>query len=417
MLDIMLKIKKSKSSLTGTLSLPFSKSISNRLLILNAISNGKVKFRNLSEANDTQLLKNLINSKKRILNAGNAGTTFRFLTAYLAFNGERKILTGSTRMCQRPVGILVDALRKLGAKINYLGKKGYPPIEFLPSIPSFNYPPIEMSSNISSQFISALMMIAPALPDGLTLILKGKVSSYSYIKMTIALLKRSGIKVEQKKNHFHIPNQKFKSVTINVERDWSSAGYWFSIAAISGKSKFFINGLKHKSLQGDSVATLLFKQLGVDSIFTKKGVWIISGKRKNFKIPLEISYDFTNCPDLAQTVIACCAALGVNAKFTGLETLRIKETDRIGAMRNELKKFNCFLIEKHPTIKNRYWYLNSSRRIFPQKCKIETYKDHRMTMSFAPFSLKVNKFKIVNPEVVNKSYPGFWKDIKLVVHS
>jgi 3-phosphoshikimate 1-carboxyvinyltransferase len=345
----------------------------------------------------------LLDSEDKVLDVIDAGTTMRFLTAYLAFKGERHVLTGTRRMCERPIKLLVDALKTLGAGIGYLNREGYPPIE----IEEFEKGRVltnklKIKGDVSSQYITALLMIAPSLPQGMELELEGKIGSKPYIEMTLALMNQFGVSSDWKDNIIKIAPQKYKPTSYKVESDWSAASYWYSIAALSADANIELPGYNQESLQGDSIIAKIMDKLGVSSTFTATG--ILLQKTKTVK---SIEQDFTHCPDLAQTIAVICAAKGIECTMTGLESLRIKETDRIAALQNELRKFGSDLVEVEPDLKFRI--KPSTFRVCGQT--INTYKDHRMAMAFAPLAL-LGDITIENPEVVEKSYPHFWEDLK-----
>ncbi len=383
--------------------LPSSKSESNRALIINAFAHGKLE--NLAEARDTQTMMRLLQSEEKELNVLDAGTTMRFLIAYCALTNQNKILTGTPRMCERPVGILVDALRELGADIDYLGKDGYPPLETKSMQPQKKHQ-ISIRGDVSSQYISALMMVAPTLPEGLTITLEGKVGSKPYIMMTLELMRKFGAKVEYTKdNKIVIQPSTYHAGTYYVESDWSGASYWFGFVALAQKAEIVLTGLKSESLQGDHKIMEIMVFLGVKSEFRDEGLRLTKIEHKpNFK------YDFTHCPDLGQTVAVVCAAKGISAEFIGLESLKIKETDRILALQNELKKIGAQLVEENESL----WRIIPSKDLQTKKGKISiaTYDDHRMAMAFAPLATLV-EIEIQDPTVVNKSYPSFWEHLKV----
>jgi 3-phosphoshikimate 1-carboxyvinyltransferase len=398
-----ISVKKHSGKTFCTVTPPSSKSESNRVLIINALTGFNSDLQNLSNARDTQTMIRLLNSSEEVLDVIDAGTTMRFLTAFYAFSGEKKILTGSKRMCERPIKLLVDALQTLGAGIGYLQKEGYPPIEievFDKSRVKYNH--IKIKGDVSSQYITALLMIAPSLPNGLILELEGKIGSRPYIEMTLSLMKHFGVTSEWNENIISIEPQEYKPVQYKVESDWSAASYWYSIAALSEACKIEILGYNKNSLQGDSVIVKIMDQLGVKSTFTGNG--ILLEKKAEVK---SIEQDFTDCPDLAQTIAVICAAKGIECTMTGLESLRIKETDRITALQNELRKFGSDLIEVEKNSK--FKIQNSTFRVNGQS--VSTYKDHRMAMAFAPLAF-LGDIQIENPEVVEKSYPHFWDDLK-----
>ncbi|WP_207428703.1 3-phosphoshikimate 1-carboxyvinyltransferase [Pedobacter sp. SYSU D00535] len=395
-----------------TIQLTGSKSESNRALILNALSSGKVEVRNLSSADDTVtldgILRNLATGKTSetsetpVVNIGPAGTAMRFLTAYFAVTGQEVIITGTERMKQRPIGILVDALRTLGAEIEYVEKEGYPPLKFQSNFQQATKQ-VDIKGNISSQFITALLLVAASLPQGLDLNIVGDLTSRPYVEMTLAMLEEAGVSHKWDGNTISIPPQPFKDSAITIEPDWSAASYWYAIAALSDESSITLPFLKENSLQGDSRISSIMESFGIVTKFTETGLELT----KNCNELQGRFFDLKDCPDLAQTVIVVSAALGHNATFTGLETLKIKETDRVAALQNELAKIGIVLRED-----NELYHLDCSNLHFPDKITIRTYEDHRMAMAFAPLALKINQLEIEEPEVVGKSYPSFWEDLK-----
>lgn len=397
-----INIERLKNLKNTTINLPASKSESNRVLILDALSGFNSKLHNLSEARDTVTMQKLLKSSDRELNVLDAGTTMRFLTAYFSVKNENKILTGTPRMCERPIKILVNALRTLGAEIDYLKNEGFPPIH----IKSFNQKKnfITIRGDISSQYISALLMIAATLDEGLTLSLEGTIGSRPYIEMTLKLMKKFGIEASWTENKISVKKQPFKSIVHKVESDWSGASYWYSMVALADQAKLKLTNLYPDSLQGDIRIVEIMESLGVETRFDQDGAYISS--KNSFKQPKDLKIDFKDCPDLAQTVAVACAAKGINCSMTGLESLRIKETDRILALQNELSKIGARLIESE-----REWKLIPNNDILQERIHINTYEDHRMAMAFAPLALCTD-LSIEDPEVVNKSYPGFWRDLQ-----
>jgi len=396
----MIQLKRT-NVLKGTASLlPASKSISNRALIINALAGGNSPLDNLSDANDTQLMLRLVNSPDTLIDVEDAGTTMRFLTAYFAIMGKQKTLTGTARMKERPIGILVDSLRALGADIRYVEKDGYPPLEIL----KFNgqkTQTISIRGDVSSQFISALMMIAPVLPNGLTLQLEGKIGSRPYITMTAAMMKHFGVQSDFRGNTVTVAHQPYAPQAFTVESDWSAASYWFAFAALAETAEIKLPRLSLDSLQGDSAIVKIMEHLGVKATLENNLL-----KLTRMEYNDEISWDFSDCPDLAQTVAVVCAAKGIRGNFTGMESLRIKETDRIAALQNELRKIGGDLLEIDPA----HWKVVPSQKL-PGSASFETYKDHRMAMAFAPLSALMD-VRIENPDVVRKSYPNFWNDLR-----
>lgn len=389
-------------TITGSIKLPASKSEANRALIIAALAGGKSELHNLSEANDTQLLQRLLKSDAKVVDAEDAGTVMRFLTAYYAVTGQEKTLTGTERMCQRPIKVLVDALRELGASIDYLQEEGYPPLK-IGNFKSTGKKKLTVRSDVSSQYISALLMVAPLLPEGLELELKGKISSRPYIEMTLSLMRHFGADANFESNTILVPHQKYKPAVFHVESDWSAASYWYSIVALAKDAEVTLLGLKENSFQGDSAIVAIMDRLGVYTTFTKEGIKLIKKHcEKN------VAFDFSDCPDLAQTIVALCAGLGVTLELTGLESLRIKETDRIQALQIEVLALGTSLEEISPGV-----FRMKPGIINKQDLAFRTYQDHRMAMAFAPIAL-LQPVQIQEPSVVRKSYPRFWQDMEKV---
>jgi len=382
--------------------LPSSKSESNRVLIIDALTEGGNTLSNLAEARDTQTMIRLLEEDPDTYDVLDAGTTMRFLTAYAALNNRQKTMTGTPRMCERPIGILVDALKEIGASINYLKKEGYPPLT-IEGFSGQKTKEIEIRGDVSSQYISALLMNAPLLPEGLVLNLAGKIGSRTYITMTLELMKAFGVDYIFEGSQIRVKPGKYQPTTFSVESDWSGASYWFSLLACADSGELFLKGLKAESLQGDAKIVAIMDKLGVESEFASDGV--ILTKKAISGLP---SFDFTHCPDLAQTVAVTCALTGQTSDFTGLESLRIKETDRIDALQKELAKIGALLEER----KEGVFTLVPATHI-PDRVSIATYDDHRMAMAFMPLITRT-KLEIEDPEVVNKSYPSFWKHCSLL---
>jgi 3-phosphoshikimate 1-carboxyvinyltransferase len=414
-------LTKKNKSVKGTVQLTGSKSECNRALIIEALSNGKVKVENISDAADAVLLANILRAEVRDqrleavginkseiehpiseINIGHAGTAMRFLTAYLTLQDEEVILTGSERMKQRPIGILVDALRELGAQIEYIENEGFPPIKLKGSLVQQSNK-VNIKGDISSQFITALLLIAARLPFGLELHIEGDLTSRPYVEMTLAMLQTAGIQHSWEGSVIAIQNQEFTTTSLYIEPDWSAASYWYAIAALADEAELFLPGLTQYSLQGDSVITEIMANFGITSQFKDGGVYL----QKEEKAISRKIFDLKECPDLAQTIIVVCAALGHEATFTGLETLNIKETDRIKALQNELAKIGVKLIEKGQVYK-----LDCSEKQIPERIFVDTYDDHRMAMAFAPLALLIPQVEIEDADVVEKSYPAFWKDLE-----
>lgn len=376
--------------------LPSSKSESNRVLIIDALTEGQNQIHNLAEARDTQTMIRLLQTNPPIFDVLDAGTTMRFLTAFAAATNQNKVMTGTPRMCQRPIGILVEALRSIGAEIHYMNEEGFPPLA-IHGMKEQSQNRVKIRGDVSSQYISAMLMIAPTLPLGLEIELEGKVGSRTYIEMTLQLMEKFGVSHSWEENLISVKPQKYQSGTFSVESDWSGASYWFSLLACADEGTFFLKGLKEDSLQGDSEIVRIMENFGIKSTFKEGGLLIEKQQVKGIS-----QIDFTHCPDLAQTVAVTCAIIGQKVKFTGLESLRIKETDRIFALQEELAKFNAELKEVEPDI---FEVIPSVT--MPSEVQIHTYDDHRMAMAFMPLLTKT-KVKMEDPSVVNKSYPSFW---------
>lgn len=388
------------------IKLAASKSECNRALIINALTGFTSELTNISEARDSQTMLRLLASDDETADVIDAGTTMRFLTAYFAVTNQKKRMTGTPRMCERPIGILVDALRTLGADIQYEKVEGYPPL----MLNGFKYSgqnTISIRGNVSSQYISALLLIAPSLPEGITIQLEGEVGSRPYIEMTLKQMAAFGVdyQADWHTNILHVPASKYKSTPYAIESDWSGASYWYSIVALAEDAEVELLGLKEDSLQGDSAIAEIMSHLGVESIFTERGVLL----RKIAPSP-SIGWDFTDCPDLAQTVAVCCAMKNIPLSLTGIESLKIKETDRVLALQQELQKLGAELKE----IETNHLYRVSRIADFPETTpSIHTYDDHRMAMAFAPVGM-LHPILIEEPGVVVKSYPGYWNDLAKV---
>jgi 3-phosphoshikimate 1-carboxyvinyltransferase len=402
-------LPKVQKSFQTEIPLPSSKSESNRALIINALAKGKDNLSNLAEARDTQTMMRLLASDDAVADVIDAGTTMRFLTAYFAVTGQKKTMTGTPRMCERPIGILVDALRSLGADIDYLNKEGYPPLQ-LNGFQFAGNKNLSIRGDVSSQYISAILMIAPLLPEGLILTITGELGSKPYIEMTIQQMKSFGITVTPDWDNMTItvPAQQYEVIPYAIESDWSGASYWFAIVALSEfeDAELELLGLKENSLQGDSVITYIMSHLGVKSEYTGRGF-------KLTKIPADTSlaWDFTNCPDLAQTVCVVAAAKNIPLTLTGIESLKVKETDRVYALQTELAKIGVSLVEVE---ENHKYLLTANGEAIKADTAIHTYDDHRMAMAFAPLAL-VSDITIEEPDVVVKSYPSFWKHLAKIV--
>lgn len=399
-------ISKSDKTLKGSIVLPGSKSVANRALIIHALSYSPYEIENLSDSDDVRVMNEVINSNSNVFDIGHAGTAMRFLTAFLAQIMGEWTITGSERMKQRPIGILVDALNKLGARIEYLENDGFPPLKIVGS--HLTGCILELDGSVSSQYISALLMIAPTIEGGLTLRLKNKITSRPYIDMTLKLMEQFGVKSVWKGNEIRIAEQTYKARPFSVEADWSGASYWYQMAVMADELDLELIGLTTESLQGDAQIALWFEQLGIDTVATEKGSKLV----KNGKaLPKKLSLNFIENPDVAQTFAVLCVMKQIPFHFTGLETLKIKETNRIAALQDELAKFGARIAE--PAHGELSWdgTFPLEKQAIPE---IETYHDHRMALAFAPACQEHGSVAIIDPMVITKSYPGYWADLKSV---
>ena len=386
------------------INLPASKSISNRALILNALAYSSYDIQNLSDCDDTRVTVKALDSNDTTFDIGAAGTAMRFLTAFLSKTVGEWIITGSERMKKRPIKLLVDALNRLGARVEYIENDGFPPLRIFGS--ALMGGEINLDGGVSSQYISALMMIGPYMQNGLKIKLEGNIISVPYIQMTMSMMSEFGVNVVFENNVIEIEPQTYKPIQFKVESDWSAASYWYEILAIAGKGQIFLDGLNQNSYQGDSKVAELFEQLGVETEYQAECVLLTS--TGNYTTKFE--FDFVNQPDLAQTFAVTCCLKGIPFVFGGLQSLKIKETDRIVALINELKKLGFVLIE--PADGKLAWFGEKCEKAM--EISISTYEDHRMAMAFAPVALKM-PIVIEHPEVVSKSYPSFWNDIEKLI--
>ena len=403
---------KAPQVLNQTIKLPASKSISNRALIIHALSGGAILPNNLSDCDDTTVIIDALQNNPHEINIKAAGTAMRFMTAFLSVkDGEEHVLTGTERMKHRPIGVLVDALRHLGADISYVGDEGFPPLRIKGR--KLEGGLLEVPGNISSQYISALLMIGPTLKNGLTLRLTGDVISRPYIDLTLWTMREFGADADWSDfETISVAPKPYKERTYFIENDWSAASYWYEMMALSTHEddEIRLEGLMDGSKQGDSSVRYIFSLLGVKSTFEsrKEGVPTTVTLRHTNRCVPRLEYDFVNSPDLAQTFVVCCALKNVHFHFTGLSTLKIKETDRIEAMKKEMRKLGYVIHDK-----NNSELIWDGERCMPEiEGGIDTYEDHRMALSFAPASLCIEGLSINNPQVVTKSYPHFWEDIK-----
>ena len=397
-------------TINATIALPASKSISNRALIIHALSCGDILPQNLSVCDDTEVIIDAMQRRPYEIDIKGAGTAMRFLTAFLATQPGEHVITGTDRMKQRPIGILVNALRYLGADIEYLGKEGYPPLRIKGRTLEGGY--IEVAGNISSQYISALLMIAPTLKNGLQLHITDGAISRPYIDLTLWMMREYGADADWSDADTITVNAKpYERHEYTIESDWSAAAYWYEMLALRGndESEVRFKGLMDASRQGDSIVKYIFSLLGVKTKYsTVEGERFptVSIKSHQCMLP-RLDYDFSSVPDLAQPVVVTCALRGIPFRFTGLATLRIKETDRIEALKRELRKLGVVLTDRNDS--ELIWNLE---RCEPTMEPIDTYQDHRMAMAFAPAALALGSITINDPEVVSKSYPHYWDDLR-----
>lgn len=401
-----LSLEKSIIHSSAALSITGSKSESNRLLLLQALWK-QISINNLSNSDDSVLMQNALQSQTDVIDIHHAGTAMRFLTAYFSLKENSAItLTGSQRMQERPIGVLVDALRTLGADIEYLNQEGYPPLKIKGKVLDINE--VSLAANVSSQYISALLLIGSKLKNGLTLNLVGKITSVPYIKMTLSLLNQIGIETQFEDQTIIVKplRKEPKPMTLVVESDWSSASYFYSIVALSAiGTKIKLSSYKAHSLQGDSVLAKIYKQFGVNTVY--QDTTITLEKVECISSDTTVNLDLSNAPDIAQTIAVTCLGLKLSCKLIGLHTLKIKETDRLVALKTEIKKFGTPVsITDHSLEISLVNPLNSD-------VEVATYNDHRMAMAFAPLALKTS-FKIIDADVVSKSFPDFWKDLKSI---
>ncbi len=403
---------KAPNKLNVTIDLPASKSISNRALIIHALSKDGIMPKNLSSCDDTEVIVKALESMPKVIDIKAAGTAMRFMAAYLSTIPEEHILSGTSRMKQRPIRILVDALRLLGATISYEEEEGFPPI--LIKGGSLRGGEIEVQGHISSQYISALLMIAPVLRRGLNLKLSGNIISKPYIDMTLSIMRDYGAQAEWTSNNtIRVMPKPYIKREYQIENDWSAASYWYEMMALidNDDSQVQLLGLMDGSHQGDASVKYLFNMLGVKTIFKQRDSNLPTTVtlKKTLHNPSRLDYDFKNQPDMAQTFVVCCALRGIPFHFIGLETLKIKETDRLKALKNEMEKLGYIL--KVDSQKGELSWDGEKKEV-SGNILIDTYEDHRMAMAFAPAALKLDGLEINNPQVVSKSYPHFWDDLK-----
>lgn len=391
------------TSIHANIQLPASKSISNRALIINALGDNTFKPENLSDCDDTYVMIEALTQKREIIDILAAGTAMRFLTAYLCVVPGKHTITGTERMQKRPILILVNALRELGAEIEYTKNEGFPPLHIRGT--ELTGSEITLKGNVSSQYISALLMIGPVLKNGLRLHLTGEVISRPYINLTLQLMKDFGAEVAwTSPDSITVSPKPYKSIPFTVENDWSAASYWYQMAALSKQTDIQLSGLFRESYQGDSRGAQVFARIGVQTEFIPEGVRL----RKEGVLPQRLDEDFIDIPDLAQTFVVTCALLNIPFRFTGLQSLKIKETDRIAALIAEMRKLGYVLHDEQDSI-----LIWEGERCDPDTIPvIKTYEDHRMAMAFAPAALRFPEIRIDEPQVVSKSYPSYWENLQ-----
>ena len=400
----MIKISAKSKTISGSINLEASKSISNRLLIIRELCDNKFDIENLSNAKDTRILTKILNDFKsqNDIDCEDAGTALRFALAFLATKDGNWAVSGSKRMHERPIKPLIDCLLELGAEIKYLNKNGFPPIEIKGG--KLKSEKLIIKGNISSQFISALLMIAPKLRNGIHLEIVSEVLSKPYVKMTLELMSEFGINYNWKKNLIKIEKQSYNGKKMVVENDWSAASFWYSFVALSKTAKIEIPKLNKSSIQGDSILSEIFSTLGVKTSFKKNSI-ILSRNSKSVK---ELNLDLSNYPDLGLPLIVTCSGLGIKAHLKGLKNLQIKESKRLEVIQKELKKFNI-----NTQIDNSSISIKENQKIEQPTSNIDCHNDHRISMSIAPLSMKINSISFKDKNVVNKSYPDFWKDLEV----
>ncbi len=401
----MISVSSEKPVVRAEVALPASKSESNRALIIQALSEVPIQLENLSQARDTQTMIRLLGSEGHVLDVIDAGTTMRFLTAYFSAIGRDQILTGTPRMCQRPIGLLVDSLRQLGAEIVYWNQEGFPPLHIVSNSKPLSNGHLTMAGNVSSQFITAILLIAPKIAGGLTLTLEGEILSRPYIEMTLSLMAHFGVKARWEGQTLIVPEVAYTGETYAIESDWSAASYWYSVAALADEADILLKGLRPSSWQGDSKIADMMVHFGVKTTFTEAGAHLTKTS-----IPVQngiLEIDFRDTPDLAQTMAVISAATNIPLQLSGLRSLRIKETDRIAAITHELSRYQ---VDFEMVEDGECYQVKGNFQ--PKIASIETYDDHRMAMAFAPLVLKTKEISFKDEGVVAKSYPSFWQDFE-----
>jgi len=403
----MIKIFSNQKKIFGEIKLEASKSISNRLLIIKNLTNLDFKIHNLSNANDTQLLLKVLSNfeNKETINCEDAGTTLRFIIPFLATKKGKWEIFGTKRMHQRPVGPLVESLKQLGCHISYLEKEGFPPVCI--SSNGLVGGSLSIKGDVSSQYISALLLVAPTLKKGLNITISSVLNSAPYVKMTLKLMKSFGVNYNWDNNRIEVKEQEYELRSCTVENDWSAASFWYSFIALSKEGSIKIPQLYKNSIQGDAILSDLYTSFGVNTEFNENGVLLT----KSIKVAKEVNFNLSNHPDLALPIVVTCAGLGIKGQLNGLESLKIKESDRLFSIKKELNKFNISVEIDDSSIK-----IKENQKIVQPTSIIECHKDHRIPMSIAPLCMKVDSIKFDNKDVVNKSYPKFWEDFNSITN-
>jgi 3-phosphoshikimate 1-carboxyvinyltransferase len=397
----MITVRREGTHLSGTVALTASKSITNRVLIIRALSDEKFDISNKATANDSKILEEILETLTPEINVEDAGTVFRFLTAYLSIQPGTFILSGNDRMKHRPVGALVDAMRSIGADISYGGEEHYPPVIIAGK--ELRGGSTSIDASVSSQFVSALLLIAPKLSTGLKLELVGKIASKPYILMTLSLMQYFNVKIKTEGSYISIARQSYMAQPFFVENDWSAASFWYILAAQAESAEILLKGLQRSSVQGDSVISSILEAFGVKSQQAEGGMLIT---KSSASVPPDVfRYDFTGSPDLVIPLAVLCASLGVPSEFTGVRNLRIKESDRLLALKLELKKTGTMMIIEEDSFTIRPSVDFKTDEI------IDCHNDHRMAMAFATLAMRFSNVFINNHLAVNKSYPEFWDQL------
>ncbi len=409
-MPIVNRLSLPQQKLSGTVILEPSKSISNRALVIRSLCKEPFEIHRLSSSDDTDALIAMLASTDEVLYSGHAGSSYRFMVARACLGDREVTIDASEQLRRRPIGPLVKALQTLGADITYLNKEGFPPLKVKPVKGlGKKVNEVTLQAGISSQYLTALLLIAPMLPKGLTVHLTGEPVSASYIHMTLAMMEYFGVSHHWTDNTIRIEHGEYKAKDYSVEGDWSSASYLYSMAALAESAEISIEGLKTDSIQGDVVTKEIYAQLGVETTITENGILI---RKKGIKEKLkEFKYDFSRCPDIAQTVMVTLAGLGIKGVLSGLQTLRIKESDRIMAMYTELERVKTKLLVKEEA--DHLTVIVVGKAKWKDRAKFNTYEDHRMAMAFVPLGC-IHPVIIKDPDVVSKSYPGFWKDVERI---